>query len=191
MPGSTSLKTDSQKASCMQSWHASQMPFPLPHPTDSGEETCDRAGVLRQPYNPWSQLTGKQAWQKAAGKHHCYQKTGSAEPPSREGHRCPAPLASDRVLVLLGTGTSCSGSKHAPRQREHTSEACLCLPRLPLYNSRNQKPQQTMSSSLARDHITGQEGRRHFDQAGIALNSFHTDISATGISTPTPQTSCS
>lgn len=53
----------------------------------------------------------------------------------------------------------------------------------------NQNPRQTTSCSLARDHITGQEGRRHFDQARIASNSFHADTSATGISTPTPQTS--
>lgn len=93
------------------------------------------------------------------------------------GHDRPAPLASSKgtCCPLLQTDIvlwlqACT-----------RSEARLCPPRLCLQNNRNQKPQQTPSSSLARDHVTGQEGRRHFDQSGIALNRFHTDISATGI----------
>ena len=86
-------------------------------------------------------------WQKAVEKHHRYQKTGNPEPASREGRRCPAPLASDRVLaVLLGSWTpALAPSLHPDSVSTLASRACT-LQGLCLYNNRNQKPQQTMSS---------------------------------------------
>lgn len=90
----------------MQSWHASQMPLPLPRPTDSGEEICDEAGVLRQPYNPWSQLMGKlqgsiiatkrwavPSWpaERAADVQLLWPETGCLLPSPAHGHRALAP----------------------------------------------------------------------------------------------------
>lgn len=96
----------------------------------------------------------------------------------QQGARCP----------LQHMDTVLWAQARAPAA-QHSSKACPRPVSLRPCNNGNQNPRQATSRSLACDHVTGQEGRRHFDQAGITLNSFHADTSATGISTPTPQTS--
>lgn len=151
---------------------------------DSGEEVCDRAGVLRQPYNPWNQLTRKRTEQKALRKHieNLLLKDGQC--------RASEPRGTQSSSFLGQQQGTCCPLRHTDivlwLRACTRSEARLCPPRLCLHNNRNQKPQQTPSSSLAQDHVTGQEGKRHFDQSRIALNRFHTSISATGIKPPTP-----
>lgn len=142
--------------------------------------------MLRQPYGPWSQPRGSKHSKKLRGSITTTKRWAVQSRPAerdvgnssfgwQQGTRCPP-----------STRTWCSGSQPAPRQHEHTGEARL----RPLSCTSTSTGTRSHSRPrAARDQVTGQEGRRHFDQAGLALNSFHTDTSATGISAPTPQTS--
>lgn len=146
-PGLTALKTDSQKVSHMRSWHASQMPLPLPHPTDSGVEICDRAGVSRQPYSPLSQPRGSKHGSKLRGSI-TTAKDGQCRAGQQRGMRATASSAGDRVLIVpLAHRHGALAASQAPQQHEHLSAACLHPPSLHLDINRNQKPQRTTSSS--------------------------------------------